>query len=351
LRQEARSRDFLILGITGMIAMWVSHPSVFVLVGIGLALFFSVITKSASIPVKWLFLLAGMWAFSFGLEYLVSLRSLAANDYLMDYWKNAFMPLPPGGTRAWFDRTYGSLLLTTFNRTDQILSLLVLILVPIGVLSLLYRDKVIAIIVVSPFFVAMLASVAHKYPLWGRLMLFLVPLVLLLLAEGLGSIYGLIAKWNSWVARVVYVLPALLLFFLPFTGTWEIFLHPPVSENIKPILQYVARHYQKDDTLYVYHTAGYVFQYYAPFYGLEHASVLRGRNDPGKRIALEHFYEDMEMLKGHDRVWFIFSGVFDCGGCDGDVQSFYVEYLNKRGTMLDQLEGIGANTYLYDLTP
>ncbi len=351
LNHDARPRDFLILGIAGMVGMWMSHPSVFVLAGIGLALFFAAITKSRRVPVKWLFILAGMWVFSFGLEYLVSLRYLAASDYLMSYWEKAFMPLPPGGTRAWFVRTYGSLLLTTLNRTDQIISLLVLILVPVGALSLLYRDRVTAVIIISPFFIALLASVAHKYPLWGRMMLFLVPFVLFLLAEGLGCIHSLIAKWNIRIAHVAYALPALVLFSLPFLGTWEGFLRPSVSENIKPILQYVAQHRQEEDTLYVYHTSGFVFQYYAPFYDLEHMNVLIGRNDPAKRVALRHFYEDVETLKGKKRVWFIFSGIIDCGGCEEDMQSFYVDYLDKRGTMLDRSEGIGANAYLYDLNP
>ncbi|MFT3890816.1 MAG: glycosyltransferase family 39 protein [Anaerolineales bacterium] len=351
LRQEANSKDFLTLGIIGMISIWISHPAAFVLAGIGLALFLAVITKRAFVSVKWLFILAGMWVLSFGLEYLISLRYLAADDYLLNYWENAFMPLPPGGTRAWFVRTYGSFLLTTFNRTDQIISLLMLILVPVGALSLLYRDKVIGIIVISPFFIALLASGAHKYPLWGRLTLFLVPFALLLIAEGLGGIYWLIAKWNIWLARVAYALPAFVLFFLPFTGTWEAFLHPPVSENIRPVLQYVAEHYQEEDILYVYHTSGSVFEYYAPFYELEHIDALLGRNDPAKRIALKYFYEDAKTLKGQDRVWFIFSGIVDCGGCEGDMQAFYVNYLDERGTMLDHVEATGANAYLYDINP
>jgi hypothetical protein len=39
----------------------------------------------------------------------------------------------------------------------------------------------------------------------------------------------------------------------------------------------------------------------------------------------------------------------DCGGCEGDMQQFYVDELNKRGTMLDQSNGIWANAYLYDM--
>jgi hypothetical protein len=49
------------------------------------------------------------------------------------------------------------------------------------------------------------------------------------------------------------------------------------------------------------------------------------------------------------RVWFVFTDIVDCGGCAGDPQAFYVAELDKRGTLLDQSNGIGANAYLYEL--
>jgi hypothetical protein len=59
----------------------------------------------------------------------------------------------------------------------------------------------------------------------------------------------------------------------------------------------------------------------------------------------------VETLKGRERIWFVFFGVSDCGGCEGDKQLFYVNYLNERGTMRDRVNGRGANAYLYDLNP
>ncbi len=38
LREKAGAKDFLTLGIVGAIVIWVSHPSVFIMVGVGLAL-------------------------------------------------------------------------------------------------------------------------------------------------------------------------------------------------------------------------------------------------------------------------------------------------------------------------
>ena len=182
-------------------------------------------------------------------------------------------------------------------------------------------------------------------------MLFLVPFVLFLIAEGLGRIYLLVAKWHVGIARVVYVLPALVLFLLPASVAWEYFVTPNVSVNIKPVMQYVAEHRQEDEIIYVFHTGGSTFSYYAPFYNLEHEDILTGKGSLVKRIALEGFYNDVQTLKGKARVWFIFSGIIDCGSCQGDMQLFYVNYLNKRGTMLDSVRAVGAGAYLYDLNP
>jgi hypothetical protein len=350
LKEDVRSRDFWILGMTGMAAIWLSHPSVFILAGIGLMLFFAAITRNRPIPTRWLFGLATMWAVSFGIEYLVSLRHLAADDYLYNYWKNDFMPFPPNGTRIWFGKTYYSLLSIALNRTDRILAMLILVLVPIGCISLVYRDRVLAIMMISPFFVALLASAAQKYPLNGRLMLFLVPFVFFLIAEGLGWIYSLIAKWHVGTARVIYMLPALVLVLLPAAVTWEFFVTPYVGSNIKPVLQYVAEQRQEEDSIYVFHTINAVFDYYAPLYGLEDTNVLMGRAQLSKRAALQDFYDGVETLQGKDRVWFIFAGILDCGGCEGDMQLFYTDYLDERGVMLDSFHATGANAYLYDFT-
>jgi len=64
---------------------------------------------------------------------------------------------------------------------------------------------------------------------------------------------------------------------------------------------------------------------------------------------LNNFFKDVDALQGRERVWFIFADIVDCGGCEGDMQAFYVDELNKRGVMLDQSNGIWANAYLYDM--
>jgi hypothetical protein len=104
--------------------------------------------------------------------------------------------------------------------------------------------------------------------------------------------------------------------------------------------------------IYVYHSADPTFVYYAPLFGIntkdEH--IIVGKSPVLKKRALQRFFENVDSLKGSKRVWFIFTDIVDCGGCDGDPQAFFVDELDKRGKLLDQSNGIGANAYLYDMS-
>lgn len=351
LKEGAQTRDFLLLGISGAAAIWISHPSAFILAGIGLALFIAAITKNPRVPVLWLIGLGGLWLFSFGVEYFVSLRHLIADDYLQGFWQKAFMPLPPWENRDWFVRTYYSVLLTSFNRADLILILGLPPLVSIGALSLLYRERNMAILILSPFVLALFASALQKYPFKDRFVLFLVPFFFLLIAEGLGRTYLTIAKWQPWVARIAYAMLVLGLFLQPTLLTFDNFLRPYNGSDVRPVVEYVAENRSSDETIYVYHITASTFHYYAPLYGIDSENVVTGVNSRQKRVALKSFFDDVEMLKGNDRVWFIFSGIVDCGGCEGDMQLFYTDYLDERGIMLDSFHATGANAYLYDLNP
>ena len=119
------------------------------------------------------------------------------------------------------------------------------------------------------------------------------------------------------------------LFLQPTLLTFENFVRPYNGSDL-PVVEYVAENRSSDDTIYVYHIGDSAFHYYAPLYGIDTKNVVTGINSRQKRVALKSFYEDVETLKGNNRVWFIFSGLIDCDGCEGDKHLFYVNYLNER---------------------
>jgi hypothetical protein len=177
------------------------------------------------------------------------------------------------------------------------------------------------------------------------------PFAMLLMAEGIRCIYLLVARIDHKFALLVSGIPVFVTLWLMIPVAYWYFLDPPMGADIKPVLQYVADNRSESDLVYVYHSSDPAFNYYAPLYGLDKGKVMIGFETARKRLALQGFYEDVEVLRGNERVWFIFSDIVDCGGCEGGMQQFYVDYLAGFGTMLDSSHASGANAYLYDMNP
>jgi hypothetical protein len=226
-----------------------------------------------------------------------------------------------------------------------------LVLSAIGAISLLIRDRKIALLIISPFVVAVIASALQRYPLKNRFMLFLIPFALLLMTEGFRGIYGLVAKWKSDFAAVFSGILVLAVIWQIVPITYQMAISGQ-KDDIRPVLAYVAKNRLPDDIVYVFYKTDPAFHYYAPFYGLDTGNIMIGVYDPRKRVALQNFEDDVDRLVGNKRVWFIFSEVVDCPNCaPEDTQSFYLNHINKFGVLIDSFKGSGAGAFLYDLSP
>lgn len=351
LRENVQPKDFLNLGVVGAFVIWLSHPSVFIMVGVGLVLILEKFSRKEYAPWAWIFGIGIGWLVSFGLEYLVSLRHIVADEYLIDYWRKAYVPMPPWSDRRWFVDTYLTFVYFAFHRADQVMALIALVLVSIGALALLFRNWKIALLVISPFVVVAIVSALQRYPLKNRFMLFLIPLAFLLMAEAIRGIYWLIAKWKPDIAAVFSGLLALAVIWQIVPTTFEgAFIVPKV--DVHPVLEYMAENRMPDDIIYVFHRTDPAFNYYAPFYGLDTGNVVIGVQDSRKRIALRNYENDVVNLVGNKRVWFLFTEVTDCDNCpEEDSVDYYLEYIKPYGAIIDSFHSTGANVYLYDLTP
>jgi hypothetical protein len=291
-----------------------------------------------------------LWIAALAAVYFVSLQYLTTDTVLQNYWRRGFMPLPPWSNFNWFGKSYLLLLDASLGFDFRYLTIISSALALIGGISLLYRNRNIALILILPFGWTLLGSALQKYPLDDRLMLFLAPLFILLISEGLSWIYLFIQRWNGTIAIAIFGCIALLTLGALADNALQNFLAPPMGENIKPVLQYVAENRSPNDIVYVFHGARPSFNYYAPFYGLDAGKVITG-TDPPRAQALQQFYNQANQLKGNDRVWVIFSHIVDCGGCTGNKEAFYVKYLSQFGQGENRFQAQGANVYLYDLNP
>ncbi|MGB7875206.1 MAG: glycosyltransferase family 39 protein [Anaerolineales bacterium] len=350
LRENVRPIDFAILGIAGAVVIWISHPSVFIMAGVGLVLVLEKFTRKEYAPWAWILGVGIGWLASFGLEYLVSLRHIVADEYLIDYWGKAYVPVPPWGDKGWFVDTYYTFLFFAFHRSDNVMALTTLVLTSIGAVSLLIRDRKMALLVILPFIMVGFASALERYPLKNRFMLFLIPFAFLLMAEGIRGIFWLVAKWKPNIAAVLSGLLAMMVIWQIAPITYDMAIAGR-RVDIRPVIEYVAENRMQNDILYVFYRTDSTFQYYAPFYGLDAGNIMTGEQGIKKRVALQNYEKDVLSLDGNERVWFLFSEVVDCENCSAeDTRSFYLEFIDPYGVLIDKYEGFGAGAYLYDLS-
>ena len=351
-------QHLILLGAGGIIAIWISHPSAFILVGIGLVLVLDKLTTKAYVPLILTFAIGILWMASLGLEYLVSLRNLIANEFLQNFWRGGFMPLPPWSHLNWFNRTYLDLLVSTSpSLYYPYLTLSCSFLLIVGIISIFLRDRITALLMTLPFLIASLASAMERYPLKGRLLLFLVPFLILLVAEGLGRIYTLFSRWNRALAVILCTTLITITLWLPAYGALRRFSTTTTGQDFKSILRYVEDNKAQNDVIYVSDAALTAFYYYAPFYGLDKGKILIGNKLPkinkisrGEDLDgpdLGKFFSEINSLKGNDRVWFIFLDNF----CDNCVELFYIQHLDQLGRVQDRFGVPGSAAYLYDLKP
>lgn len=350
--ENPNRREYVWLGIAGVAAVWFSHVAIFILAGIGIALVIEKLFGRLQVPFLWLVALGAAWLISFGLHYLLILQYTAADGYFQRFWQSAFIPWPPWRNLDWFLKTYEAFLLTLYSRTYPILFYLTLFLSFLGLLSLFVRNRMLAWLMLFPFVMISIASALQKYPLTYRFMLFLIPFVFLLIAEGVAMIYRSVSKWRQDAALVIAMIPIAILLWYSAPSTLNRIRTPQLSADIRPVMEYVSENRQPGDIVYVYHSAAPTFLYYAPFYNLDSDNIVIQQDVWSKKKDLENFFKGVKKLKGNDRVWIIISEIIDCGGCEGDPLDYFVDSLNAYGSLLDQVESPSqAGGYLYDLNP
>lgn len=345
-KSEWKAGRTALVALVGAIAIWMSHSSVFILVGIG-----ATISAALALRKDWARLarvsVVGLcWLASLAVCYVVALRKLAGDGKLLSYWNANFMPLPPRSVTdlKWFVDSFFGFFNTSAGLKFAGLAALVFVL---GSIAMFRKSPERVFLLLSPAFITLLASGLHKYPFGGRLALFLVPPVLLLMAEGtvaLCSAAGASLPAIGWVLIPLLFLDPGLYILHHFAKPHTEIVQPGVMlpEEIKPAMAYVRNHERPDDLVYVFYGAEPAFEYYAERENFPRNNVEMGMaagNDP------QIYESDLDRLRGH-RVWLLFSHIRGVGAEDSKHVEFYLDMLGPR---LDSLSVAGAETYLYDL--
>ena len=331
-----------VLAIAGVVLIWVSHPAIFVLAGIGTTLAVLHLTTGRPPRPGGLFLVGTSWILSFLANHAIHLRHAVRHagrsPYWSDFWRDAFMPWPPVSfdALAWFPRTFFEIFAEPGGLALSGVAALAFV---VGTASAIARRRVQLLLILSPLAFALLASGLRQYPFGGRLLLFAVPSFLLLIAEGVEEIHS-----KTDVRLLGPALTALLLFHPVVCAAYHL-IRPEGREEIKPVLSHVSRHRRPGDVVYLYYGARWAFDFYADRYGLREDDVIQGTASRGN---WRRYGRELGGLRGRGRVWVLFSHVHAASGVD--EEAFFLYYLDAIGQRLDVIRAPGAAAYLYDLS-
>ncbi len=197
---EPTPRRLLALGAFGAIGVWFSYPLALVLAGVGTYLLGVTMIRRDARGVLRLAAMGVVWAASFAACYVVSHGILSKERFIWDWWDFSFLPLPP---RSMAELEYVIRhIVNVFDSPADVktpmgpipTALLASVLAIAGFASLLRRWPGGLYLVTAPVAFALAASALHQYPFHGRLLIFLVPSVHMLVSQGA----AVLARPGGW---------------------------------------------------------------------------------------------------------------------------------------------------------
>jgi 4-amino-4-deoxy-L-arabinose transferase-like glycosyltransferase len=366
---DFRRGRYASLGLAGGVALFFSHAAAFVLAGIALAALIDGKGDFAAARRRRVLGTAAaaiVWAAAFAGMYALSWHRYAKNAQLVGYFAERLEGFPPPGTLAalkWLLGRMAQVLVYpgSLNRVVAVLGVL------FGLIVISRRDRRRLVMWTAPGALALLAAALRLYPFEGRLILFVIPALYLIVAEGMEEIRVRTRSSTPILFAAVWI----LLLIHPVVAMSQGMVRPRYFEQTRPVLQYVSAARRPGDVVYIYYGAQYAVRYYLETRTLSLAdvaveSMLAPSTDAevnwyqpalvsrppsflvgtGSRENWLDYGRQVETLAGHARVWIIFSHVFSGDGVD--ERDLILRFLDRLGTRQDAFGQPGASAFLYD---
>ena len=297
-RKPARMTFIFFTGV-GAVVVWFSHPSAFVLAGLGIGLGCWRFAGKDYAQVRAIVIMSGIWLLSFAVNYVLISRHLAVGDGFHNFWAEAgaFMPSSPTSFSEleWFRDSYFRL----FNRPvglgyREIGGLAFLI----GAVAVWWRSRVVALSLLLPILITLIVSGFHAYPFMDRLLLFLNPILILVIAF---AIEGLLESRTRVSAAAAIVIILLLAQPLVTTSCMRS-LRPTDKHNVKDryVLSRIRPELRSDDRIHAFGLSPQTLRYYAYRMDIDR-SVLTPHRKWGRSGPVPIVVESGQ------RIWLLFS--------------------------------------------
>jgi hypothetical protein len=347
LRDPGTTTKRLVLtGLAAFVIIWFSQASVVVMGGIGAALATEWLIDRDGRAARALLITIPLWAIASFVAVAAGLRSMtpSTREFMDDFWGTGFMPLPftLTGTLRWLWAQSLSLF-TDPTLLRYPLPLLFVALSLLGIASLWRTRRDVALVLLGPFALAVLAAAAHQYPLRGRLMFYLAPGVLVAIAAGAEQL----RRWAATLGRPLGSIVAAAALAPPIIafGTG----HPPYEiENNRALYAYLQQRRQPGDVVHIFPLSRIGALYYGERYGLklgEWRTSVCDRNDT------RAFVRDVDQYRGVRRLWLVAGGERPYRTARPAVRNYLATIGVRRDSLvLPSLNKEDMYLDLYDLT-
>jgi hypothetical protein len=324
------------LALAGMVAVWFSYPSVFVIAGVGTAHLASALLQREGKHFGILCVVYGLAALSFLVEYLVIMAPIQAHmgdiGYLDNYWRHGFMPFPPETMfeLRWFrERPF---LFLDMPGGFTLLGLALFVALA-GTLQLLFERPKHFFMVILPFVFTLLACGLRLYPFHGRMTLFLAPLLFLVMGHG----FVALSEGGRKPAATALVL-AVLLLAQPAVRAVRVAREPSRHHELDRVLHHVSLHWREGDRLYLPFPDSLSYRFLEEALDIPSEAVVLGVSASAEGGETP-FEEILPKLRDAERLWF---------ACTYDyVETFAPQrkLLEAHGKTVDEAQAAGASAW------
>ena len=343
-RPDVSTRRLLLIGAVGFVVIWFSQASVIIMGGIGAALAVQWLRSRDHATARALLITISMWAAASVVAIVIGLRSMtpATHEFMDDFWHGGFAPLPLGlSTPMWLWSQ-----LTTLFTDGRLLyyrwPVIFMVAMLLGFAALWRSRRDVAVLLLGPILTAVVAALAHQYPLRGRLMLYLVPIALLAVAAGADLVRRAVARVHpalgAAVIAAVLIAPVITIATLP----------PPYElEHHRAVLGYLQQHRKPGDAVYVFPLSRIGMLFYGPTHGLqptEWTTAACSRNDT------RAYVRDVDRYRGTPRLWVLSSASGPFRTARSAVRGYLATVGVKRDSLLLQSIDGGVSLELFDLS-
>jgi hypothetical protein len=317
-------RVAVLLAFAGAAVVWLSHPSVFVLIGFAVGLSITPLFRRDWRTVGTHAVIYATWLASFLVTYVLSVRKLGGLQASV-VPTNAPASSPAHLLKSMY------LIFSDPGLLPRTASGFAVVVAMVGAVVLARRNWRVPTVMVSAAAAAYVAAYAGKYPVNGRFLLFLLPAAVILVGAGVGEF----ASHVRWLPAAALLLGATVLLVLPpVIKAADHVVRPPLTEEIKPVLDEVSARWQRGETLYVFYASQYALRYYfqcsdcdgltkqqRAIWPLRRAQGNSAQSSPALVGASPHviigsvkghnafvdYMADVHNLAGHGKVWLLFT--------------------------------------------